>query len=123
YLRDDLEKLAKEKLKSNIEWEFKGNVPNQEIIKFYQSEPVSLFIHTSDTEGLCLAIIEAQSFGIPGMAVITGGVADVVNDSSGIKISLSDSPEIISQKIIEFKTSSKNSEEFRNSVKEHWKNK
>ena len=37
--------------KSNIEYEFKGYLDNEQIHKFYEEDSVDLFITTSETEG------------------------------------------------------------------------
>lgn len=118
-LRQELELLAKNKLKNNVNWKFSGNVQNSEIIEFYCQESINLFIHTSDTEGLGLAMIEAQSFGIPVMAVISGGVRDVVSENTGIELDINESSKSISEKIIEFKEGNKNTLLFREKVKKH----
>lgn len=81
-LRSELEILASD-LPENVDCTFKGSLPNKEIIKHYQEQPVALFIHTSETEGLGMAIIEAQSFGIPAVVIGVGGVIDIVDNSTG----------------------------------------
>ncbi|MDA7803417.1 glycosyltransferase [Crocinitomix sp.] len=82
-LLDDIKSRAKT-LPSNISTIFKGSVEHGLILKHYNTEPVNLFIHTSESEGLGLAIIEAQSFGIPAVVIGVGGVVDIVNEQTGI---------------------------------------
>ena len=48
---------------------------------------ILLFIHTSETEGLGMSIIEAQGFGIPAVVLGVGGVVDIVNEQTGIVLS------------------------------------
>ena len=64
-------------------YEFKGFVPNEEVLKFYTESPVSLFVNVSTTEGLPISIMEALSFGIPVVATDVGGVSEVVSDETG----------------------------------------
>jgi glycosyltransferase involved in cell wall biosynthesis len=109
-------------LPANITSVFAGNVSNDQIIEFYKSRSVDLFIHLSDTEGLGMAIIEAQSFGIPALATDTGGIPDVVNERTGILVPLIAGPEIVCARMKELAEKSKDST-FRINVKEHWKNK
>lgn len=67
--------------KKNIEYTFVGQVSNQEILSFYENNSVSLFINTSDNEGVPVSIMEAMSFGIPCIARNVGGNAEIVKDS------------------------------------------
>ena len=57
--------LAENNLPSNIEWEFKGYLSNDAIMKQYQEQHIDLFINVSESEGLPVSIMEAISFGIP----------------------------------------------------------
>jgi glycosyltransferase involved in cell wall biosynthesis len=84
-LRDDLEKIAAEKLSPlpNIEYSFMGQIPNDELLKFYSSNKIDLFINASSTEGVPVSIMEAQSFGIPAIATDVGGVREVVREGTG----------------------------------------
>jgi glycosyltransferase involved in cell wall biosynthesis len=68
----------------NIIAEFPGHVANHEIIKFYQSNAVSVFLHMSESEGgVPVSIQEAVSFGIPVLASDAGGVAEIVSSVTG----------------------------------------
>ena len=51
-----------DQLPPHIQVHLMGNRPNTELIEFYQKNSVDLFIHTSETEGLGMSIIEAQGF-------------------------------------------------------------
>ncbi len=76
-----------DQLPSHIQAHLMGNRPNTEIIEFYQKNSIDLFIHTSETEGLGMSIIEAQGFGIPAVVLGVGGVVDIVNEQTGIILS------------------------------------
>ena len=84
-----------DQLPPHIQAHLMGNLPNIEIIEFYQKHSIDLFIHTSETEGLGMSIIEAQGFGIPAVVLGVGGVVDIVNEQTGIVLS----PEANSQAI------------------------
>lgn len=73
-----------DQLPPHIQAHLMGNRPNNELIEFYQKNSVDLFIHTSETEGLGMSIIEAQGFGIPAVVLGVGGVVDIVNEQTGI---------------------------------------
>lgn len=89
--KEKIENLAKNKLKK-IKYIFKGHVSNDEIYKFYKENEVLLFLHLSSSEGLPVSMMEVQSFGIPIVATNVGGVAEIVNDKTGILLSAN--PEI-----------------------------
>lgn len=79
----DLEKIkayASEKLaaKENIKYEFKGQTPNAEVIGYYKTNAVSLFINVSDIEGLPVSVMEAIACGIPAAARDVGGNSEIV---------------------------------------------
>ena len=84
-LRAELEAMAK-KLLPNVEYEFRGIVPNNAILDFYASQYVDLFINLSSSEGILVSIMEALSAGIPVVATNVGGTAEAVNDKNGFLI-------------------------------------
>ena len=70
-------------LRENISYELLGQKSNADVISFYKNNPVSVFLHLSETEGLPVSMMEAQSFGIPIIACDTGGVKEIVNSQTG----------------------------------------
>ncbi len=117
---EEMKKLATS-LPANIEYELKGYVKNESIIEYYKTKSVNMFLHLSDTEGLGMAIVEAQSFGIPAIANDVGGVKEVVNERTGVLISASHVSEKIANEIVRFKSSAMNTVVYRNGVKEAWR--
>jgi colanic acid/amylovoran biosynthesis glycosyltransferase len=85
-LRHSLEKTSAETLGRlpGIRFEFRGAIKNQDLIRFYQQNFVDLFVSSSLSEGIPVTMMEAQSFGIPIVAPDVGGVAEIVNDDTGI---------------------------------------
>lgn len=79
-IRDLVEKQAEKKLNSNIEFQFLGRLPNNQIMEYYMKHPIDIFINVSYDEGLPVAIMEATSFGIPIIATDVGGVSEIVYD-------------------------------------------
>lgn len=115
YLMDDIKEKAS-KLGDNVHVDLRGNVLNSEIIETYQNEPVNLFVHTSETEGLGMAIIEAQSFGIPVVVIGVGGVPDIVSEATGEVLSPeSEGPELAAA-IKRVLNSEKNTNEYRTTI-------
>lgn len=80
---EEVKALARDILPSNITVDFKGRVPNHEILKLYSEYNPSLFINVSTTEGIPVSIMEAMSFGIPVIATNVGGTSELVNNENG----------------------------------------
>ena len=79
---DELKELAQQLgLEDNIT--FVGNIPNQEIVHYYQASDMFVFASKSETQGIVL--LEAMSSNIPVVAVKASGVQDViVNGYNGL---------------------------------------
>lgn len=77
---EELKEYSKEYL-NFMEINFEGSVKNSELMEYYKSKPVDLFINTSSSEGLPVSIMEACSFGIPCIATNVGGTSEIVKDT------------------------------------------
>lgn len=66
-----------------VEIRLKGRVPNEEVKRFYATEPVDLFVNLSEIEGLPVSIMEAISYGIPVLATDVGGTGEIVTPQTG----------------------------------------
>lgn len=100
-----MEKQVKAQAKSlpvNVNATFKGFVPNQEIIDFYQKNKIHLFINVSSHEGVPVSIMEATSFGIPVLGTNVFGTPEIVNENTGILIDVEAKPEAVGKKIDAF---------------------
>ncbi len=64
--------------KPNVVWKLMGWVDNDTVNRYYADNQVSLFVNVSDMEGIPVSIMEAQSFGVPGMARAVGGNPEIV---------------------------------------------
>jgi len=84
-LQDEILKYAKQ-LPANIRFTWMGFKANKEIIEYYRTCAVDLFINVSETEGIPVSVMEAISFGIPAMATNVGGVSEIVNAGTGYLI-------------------------------------
>ncbi len=85
HLRKDLELLAADKLQG-CQYEFKGIVPNAQILDFYAEHYVDLFVNLSSWEGIPVSIMEALSAGIPILATDVGGTSEIVNEQTGFLV-------------------------------------
>lgn len=74
----DLLKDECESLPETVQWKLMGHVDNADIVRFYQNNKVDLFVSLSESEGLPVSMMEAQSFGIPIIAVPVGGIPEIV---------------------------------------------
>jgi glycosyltransferase involved in cell wall biosynthesis len=106
--------------KSNIQFDAKGLIKNEEIIKFYQNNSVNLFISLSEAEGVPVSMMEAISFGIPILSTDVGGCKEIVTEETGILITLETEMIEVARIITVFKDSFKNTAEFRKGVRTYW---
>ena len=116
--------LAKKLLnkKSNISYEFKGYMENENIMRFYSENIIDCFISASESEGLPVSMMEAISFGIPVIATNAGGVSEIVNDNTGILLnSEGNVREIRNAMEIVFSYSGNKKEELKYSSMKFWK--
>ena len=89
-LFDQLSDQAKHILnnKPNIEYNFIGNLGNKEVLNFYKTNNIDVFINVSESEGVPVSIMEALSCHIPIIAPNIGGISDlVINKYNGILLS------------------------------------
>jgi glycosyltransferase involved in cell wall biosynthesis len=67
-----------------VEWELRGQVDNREILAFYEDNHVDALLSLSSSEGLPVSMMEAQSYGIPIVALGVGGVPEIVREGTGV---------------------------------------
>jgi colanic acid/amylovoran biosynthesis glycosyltransferase len=84
-LANGLKELVKTS-RRDLSVHFKGHVDNKQLIGFYKTQPVDLFLNVSSTEGLPVSIMEALSFGIPVIAPDIGGISELVSAKTGMLI-------------------------------------
>lgn len=120
FLRTELEQYAKTKI-SHINYQFKGNVNNSEILDFYNQNYIDFFINVSETEGIPVSIMEALSSGIPVIATNVGGTGEIVNNHHGFLIDknfkLDDVARIIKQYL---QNSDENIMKYRQNAYQFW---
>lgn len=84
-----LQKMAGEKLKGNIQYDFRGRVSNRQVLEYYRNNNVTCFITTTSIEGNPVSVQEALSFGIP---IIATCVSDIPRMIDGNGVLLSENP-------------------------------
>ncbi|WP_034445885.1 glycosyltransferase [Butyrivibrio sp. AE2032] len=82
-----------------ITYKFMGQVPNNQILKFYGEHDVNCFVMPSEMEGLPVSIMEAESAGIPIIATDVGGIREMI-DGNGILLPSNPSAEEIAYALI-----------------------
>lgn len=85
-LREKTMAYAREKLGNmgNIRFDFRGYTPNPEIMDFYRTTPVDLFVNCSDVEGIPVSVMEAMARGIPAVGRKVGGMDELMDSDCGI---------------------------------------
>ena len=87
-----------------------------DIEKYFDKSRV--FILTSDSEGLSLALIEAMMSGLPAIVSNVGDLSDIVEDSINGYLVDSRRPEIYAQKMTDIVSSDSQYEAFSKQAKE-----
>ena len=117
---------AEKKLtRRNLTYEFKGQAVNAEVLKYYESNQVDLFINTSNYEGIPVSIMEAMSNGIPCIARNVGGNNEIVIDNiTGKLVPIDVTPNQLAEVIQYFYDLSRNypekNVELRESTYNYW---
>jgi len=94
-LRAELQDLVASTAPPNLRWHFAGQVAHSEVLRSYRERPTDLFANASESEGIPVAIMEAQSCGIPSMAPAVGGVPEIVSSENGFLLSAPTTPQHI----------------------------
>ena len=101
-LKYELEQYAFKQLPQNIRYKFLGYLPNKEVLSYYETHKIDVFINVSSLEGTPVSIMEAQSCSIPVIATAVGGNAEIVSDENGLLLNENPTPFEIAQAICEF---------------------
>lgn len=117
-----LKEEAKEKLEGNITFDFKGMIPNTEVVKYYQTHHVDCFINVSTSEGLPVSIMEATAYGIPIVATDVGGTSEIVNSTTGFLLSKDVLPKEIAESISSILATKARNKEARLGIYNFWQN-
>jgi glycosyltransferase involved in cell wall biosynthesis len=70
----------------NFSFTFLGQKTNTQVRDFLSINFIDLFINLSETEGVPVSIMEAQSAGIPVLATNVGGTSEIVNNENGFLV-------------------------------------
>ena len=113
-------KIKAQNLPSHITIEWLGNLSNKEVLNYYANKPITLFINTSDYEGLPYSMIEAISYGIPVCGRNVCGIPEIVNNETGVLLEKDFDVKTTAQKISEFLIQKSSNISFRENIKLFW---
>ncbi len=100
-----------------------GYRANADVMEFYKTNSVSLFISLSRYEGIPVSMMEAISFGIPVLSTDVGGCREIVNERTGMLIPLDTSVEEVARIIEGFGQTRFVTSKTRAEVRGYWQEK
>ena len=116
-LRQELEAQVKQ-LPENVHAHLMGFTLNDDIQKFYSEHYIDAFINVSESEGVPVSIMEAQSYGLPVIATDAGGSGELVHDGeNGVLLAVSFSTDDLLKAIDEVVNKGK---EYRDGASQTW---
>ncbi len=106
---------------AHVTVDLKGAADNAGIMRWYQENPVDVFVLTSALEGgVAVALQEAASFGIPLIATDSGGVRDIMNERTGILLPTEPGAAELARVLDGFKGGPMDNTAFRAGVRAFW---
>lgn len=119
-------KYAQSKLdpRTNIRYEFKGNLNAADIHHLLMTGDFHCLVNTSDSEGLPVSMMEAMSYGIPAIGPVVGGIPEIItHGQNGLLFLPLDSIDNVVSVITEFSSlSDVLYQHFRNAAYERFNN-
>ena len=110
-----------EDLPPNVTTDFRGATPNAEIMQWYKTNPVDLFVHLSSSEGgVPVALQEAASFGIPLLGADAGGVREIIDSHTGFLLEVDPVAERVAEVLRKFSYGDADVMAFREGVRARW---
>lgn len=76
-----------------------GEVSLSDVLNYYKTHRIDLFINLSTNEGVPVSIMEAISFDIPIVATDVGGNSEIVNAETGLLVSANPTKEEVAEAI------------------------
>lgn len=113
---DTIKEIVK-KIPSNVSVSLRGNVEHDEILRYFENNRIDAFVHLSETEGLGMVVIEAQSFGIPAIVCAVGGIPEIVNTDTGILLDVDFENQDVLNALEEIQDQKWNSKEKREEIR------
>jgi glycosyltransferase involved in cell wall biosynthesis len=118
--RARIESKAKEIMPASVDYYFRGMLTNNEVLKFYKNHPIDVFANVSESEGIPVSIMEAQSCGIPVIATAVGGTPEIVDNKNGALLSFNPTATEVAESLEKFAFSCDDSLAKRKLSKDSW---
>ena len=118
-LFDSTLRLARQKLKPGT-FHFTDTISVSDIYDLYSKNSFDCLINVSESEGLPVSIMEAQSFGIPVIATAVGGTPEIVNDENGILLPVNPTPREIATAVYDIVINKENWQKKRALSHKNW---
>ena len=118
---EQFQKEANKRVPENVEVRFLGQVSNSLVRDYYHKNPVDLFVNVSESEGVPVSIMEAQSFGVPVMATEVGGTGEIVSQENGILIPVEVTAQEIANILVECASGKVDIQEKRAKAVANWR--
>lgn len=83
----------------NLRCDFTGTIDTRQVVDFYASRPIDVFVNVSEWEGLPVSIMEALRAGVPVVASDVGGTSEIVTPEVGRLVHRDASPTEIANDI------------------------
>jgi glycosyltransferase involved in cell wall biosynthesis len=98
----ELQELANHTFPPNASADLPGYSTKADLMRYYEQNPVDVFMNVSASEGTPVAVMEAVSCGIPVIATSVGGNVEIVSKRNGLLLDADPTPEQIGQTLLAF---------------------
>ena len=121
----EYEKMVHDELQdATFTFRLNGETVNENILDFYSTNFVDLFINLSTHEGIPVSIMEALSAAIPVLATDVGGVSEIVDENCGFIIEKEFNIDLVAKKLEAYLKASKDIQtDKRRNARSQWENK
>ncbi|WP_243669706.1 glycosyltransferase [Methanoculleus chikugoensis] len=107
-------------LPGNVSHRFTGYLDNAAVLEHYRQSPIDVFINVSESEGIPVSIMEAESCGIPVIATAVGGIPEIVSDATGILLPEHPAPRDIAKAVVRIAADPGGTRAIRSACRENW---
>lgn len=119
-LFEQIKALAADKL-VKTKYEFKGWVTSDTLNNFFRSNPINVFLHASEAEGVPVSLMIAASYGIPIIAHDAMGVGELVRPGHGCLLPTDATIESFAQVINDSVAARSCDVDYRQASRIHWR--
>ncbi|MCK8519397.1 glycosyltransferase [Methanoculleus sp. 7T] len=119
-LQAEMEAYAGATLSGNVSHRFTGYLANAAVLDHYRQSPVDVFINVSESEGVPVSIMEAESCGIPVIATAVGGTPEIVSGATGILLPENPAPREIAEAVCRLAADPDGTRAMRSVCRENW---